>query len=137
MNGDFPIIRGSAGSFPPPRDIELPKAIASSDLLSSASNSPVFSLDLPSSNLTPPERPIDADDGELRNAFNEFVGQTFFGSMMASMRKSVGKSAYMHGGRGEEVFQKQLDEQLVQELTKSSAAEFGDPMFELFQLQRR
>lgn len=74
---------------------------------------------------------------ELQEKFTEFVGQTFFGSVLSSMRKTVGKPAYMHGGRGEEVFQQQLDAQLVQELTKSSADQFADPMFDLFQMQRQ
>ncbi len=76
------------------------------------------------------------DDADLKEAFTEFVGQTMFGSMLASMRKSVGKPAYMHGGRTEEVFQKQLDQTFVEELTESSADSFSDPMFELFRLGR-
>ena len=76
-------------------------------------------------------------DDELREKFSEFVGQTFFGTMLASMRKSVGKSAYMHGGRGEEVFTKQLDQVLVQELTEASADQIAGPLYDLFQMQRR
>ena len=74
---------------------------------------------------------------ELKEAFTDFVGQTLFGTMLASMRKTVGKPAYMHGGRTEEVFQKQLDQKLVEELTDSSASSIADPMFELFQLPRQ
>ncbi|MDG2224057.1 MAG: hypothetical protein P8L85_21935 [Rubripirellula sp.] len=73
---------------------------------------------------------------ELEEAFTDFVGQTLFGSMLASMRKTVGKPAYMHGGRTEEVFQKQLDEIMVEELTDASAKDVAQPMFELFQMQR-
>src|SRR6056297_2762513 len=57
---------------------------------------------------------------ELKEAFTEFVGQTLFGSMLASMRKTVGKPAYMHGGRTEEVFQQQLDQLIVEDMTKAS-----------------
>ena len=74
---------------------------------------------------------------QLDEKFSEFVGKTLFGSMLASMRKTVGKPAYMHGGRTEEVFQQQLDGILVEELTEASADEIAKPMFELFQLQRR
>lgn len=73
---------------------------------------------------------------ELEEAFSDFVGQTLFGSLLASMRKTVGKPAYMHGGRTEEVFQKQLDEIMVEELTEASAKDIAQPMFELFQMQR-
>ncbi len=79
----------------------------------------------------------EADSPELKKAFTDFVGQTLFGSMLASMRKSVGKPAYMHGGRTEEVFQKQLDQKIVEDLTDSSAESIAEPMFELFNLQRR
>ncbi len=73
---------------------------------------------------------------ELREAFDNFVGESLFSQMISSMRKSQQKPAYFHGGRAEEVFQKQLDQTLAQELTKSSARQFSDPMFKLFQLQR-
>jgi hypothetical protein len=77
------------------------------------------------------------DDTELRENFTQFVGETLFGSMLASMRKSVGKPAYVHGGRTEEVFQKQLDQVLVEELTEASAESIANPMYELFHLQRQ
>lgn len=74
---------------------------------------------------------------ELKDVFTEFVGQTLFGSMLASMRQTVGKPAYFHGGRTEEVFQKQLDQKIVEQLTEASAESIAEPMFELFHLQRR
>ena len=74
---------------------------------------------------------------ELREAFGDFVGQTLFGTLMSSMRQSVGKPAYMHGGRTEEVFQQQLDQRLVAEIADASREQVADPLFELFQMQRR
>lgn len=96
----------------------------------------------PSITVSPPTTDFTSTGGDdqsdqLREKFTEFVGQTFFGSVLASMRKTVGKPAYMHGGRGEDVFQKQLDAELVSELTKSSADQFADPMFDLFNMQRQ
>jgi flagellar protein FlgJ len=82
-------------------------------------------------------KPPSADSPELNEAFTDFVGQTLFGSMLASMRTTVGTPAYMHGGRTEEVFQKQLDQEIVEDLTEASAQTIADPMFELFNLQRR
>ena len=73
----------------------------------------------------------------VREAFGDFVGQTLFGSMLSSMRKSLDKPAYFHGGRAEEVFQEQLDQKLVEEISDASADSFVNPMFDLFQLQRR
>ncbi|QDV64504.1 rod-binding protein [Crateriforma conspicua] len=89
------------------------------------------------------ESPLDAasksagESEPLREAFQDFVGQTMFGSMLKAMRQTTGKPAYMHGGRAEEVFQNQMDQYIVEDLTESSASTISDPMFELFNLQRQ
>jgi Rod binding domain-containing protein len=67
---------------------------------------------------------------QLREHFTQFVGEAFFGQMLKAMRATVGKPAYFHGGRAEEVFQGQLDQQLAQHLTETSAERFAEPMFE-------
>lgn len=69
-------------------------------------------------------------ENELREKFTQFVGETFYGQMFKAMRSTVGKPAYFNGGRAEEVFQGQLDQTMAQELTKSTAATFAEPMFE-------
>lgn len=74
---------------------------------------------------------------ELRDAFGQFVGNSLFTQMLSSMRETLDKPAYFHGGRAEEVFQGQLDQMLADELTESSADTLAGPMFELFQLQRQ
>ena len=78
-----------------------------------------------------------SDDSKLREAFDSFVGQTFFNQMISSMRKTVGKSAYFHGGRAEEIFQSQLDQILSERMTEVSGDQFSGPMFELFTMQRK
>jgi peptidoglycan hydrolase FlgJ len=75
-------------------------------------------------------------EDKTREAFQEFVGQTFYGQLMQSMRKTVGKPAYFHGGRAEEVFQGQLDQVLTDRMSKATASTFSEPMYRLFQLQR-
>jgi Rod binding domain-containing protein len=70
------------------------------------------------------------DVKELRETFAQFVGETFFGQMMKSMRAMTGKPAYFHGGRAEEAFQGQLDQKLAEQLTEASAHRFAEPMFE-------
>ena len=77
------------------------------------------------------------DEQALREAFDAFVGETFFGQMLKAMRKTVGKPAYFHGGRAEEIFTQQLDQVLAEKLTAASASQFSGPMFELFAMQRR
>ena len=74
---------------------------------------------------------------ETRKAFDSFVGQTFYGQMLKSMRSSVGKSAYFHGGQAEEIFQQQLDQVMTEEMTTASADTFTGPMYDLFTLQRQ
>lgn len=78
-----------------------------------------------------------SEQPQLREAFDSFVGETFFSQMMSSMRKSVGKPAYFHGGRAEEIFQGQLDQILSQEFTKSDGHSLSGDMFELFNAPRR
>jgi hypothetical protein len=73
---------------------------------------------------------------ELRKAFTDFVGQTFFGELLKQMRATVDKPAYMHGGMGEDIFQSQLDQVLVERITESSAATFSDPMYQLLMAPR-
>ncbi|MEM1225096.1 MAG: rod-binding protein [Planctomycetota bacterium] len=93
--------------------------------------SPLTSTDRTAVSTQPPS------EDATREAFGDFVGQTLFGSMLASMRESVGTPAYFHGGRTEEVFQKQLDQHLVEQISDASSDTVVDPMYELFQLQRR
>jgi len=84
-----------------------------------------------------PEHMGAAQNPELRKAFDTFVGETFFGQLLQSMRKTVGKPAYFNGGRAEEIFQQQLDQVLAKKVSESSADKFSGPMFELFTLQRK
>jgi hypothetical protein len=72
-----------------------------------------------------------------REAFQDFVGQTFFAEMIKSLRSSQEPSAYFHGGRAEEIFQGQFDQVLAEELSDASAEKISDPMYELFMLPRR
>jgi hypothetical protein len=71
----------------------------------------------------------DNPNDELRRHFTQFVGETFYGQMIKSMRSTVGKPAYFHGGRGEEVFRAQLDQTLAEHMTVATADRFADPMF--------
>ncbi len=98
-----------------------------------------FDLNSLDSGLSQSGKPDSAHEGseELQEAFQDFVGQTLFGSMLASMRKTLDKPAYMHGGRAEEIFQQQLDQHIVEDMTKASADSIAGPMYDLFNLQRR
>ncbi len=77
-----------------------------------------------------------APRSEVREAFHDFVGQTFFMQLLSEMRKTVDKPAYLHGGQAEEIFQAQMDQVLAERLSDASAETFSGPMFELFMLPR-
>src|SRR5262245_1065253 len=76
------------------------------------------------------------DTPELRETFDQFVGQTFFGELLKQMRASVDKPKFLHGGFGEDVFQSQLDQILVERISESSAPTFSDPMYRLLMAPR-
>ncbi len=83
------------------------------------------------------KQPSVSDKNALTHVkFNEFVGQTFFGQLLKSMRSSVGKPAYFNGGQAEEIFQQQLDQTLAEKLTAATADSFSGPMYQLFSMQR-
>jgi Rod binding domain-containing protein len=78
-----------------------------------------------------------AGDAQLHEAFSDFVGETFYGQMMQSLRKSVPKSSRFHGGRGEEVFSRQLDQMLAQKMGKTHGDRLSDSMYRLFSARRK
>ena len=98
---------------------------------------PIATVNQSAQSKLPTDEQQSGDDAKLREAFDSFVGQTFFSQMISSMRKTVGKSAYFHGGRAEEIFQGQLDQILSERMTEVSADQFTGPMFELFTMQRK
>jgi len=97
---------------------------------------PTFADSHPLSGRTLGGKAAASGEDATKEAFQDFVGQTLFGQMLSSMRSTIGKPAYFHGGRGEEVFQQQLDEVLVEKISDASASTVADPMYELFRLQR-
>ena len=73
---------------------------------------------------------------QVRETFNAAIGETLFAQMLKSMRKTVGKPAYFHGGRAEEAFQQQLDQVLAEKMSGACAGQFTGPMFDLLSLRR-
>src|SRR5262245_13219879 len=76
------------------------------------------------------------DTPELKEAFTDFVGQSFFGELLKQMRATLHKPAYFHGGLGEDMFQSQLDQHLVERISETSAQSFSDPMYQLLMAPR-
>jgi Rod binding domain-containing protein len=78
------------------------------------------------------EKTPKAKDVETKEAFQQFVGETFYGMMLKQMRESVEQGPYMHGGQGEAIFQQQFDQILVERMSEASAHTFSEPMYALF-----
>ena len=76
------------------------------------------------------EQPDYGDKDELRDKFTQFVGETFYGQMIKSLRSTVGKAAYFDGSQAEKAFRSQLDQQLAEHLTESTAERFAKPLFD-------
>jgi flagellar protein FlgJ len=71
-----------------------------------------------------------------REAFDQFVGGTFYRQMLSEMQKSVGKPAFFHGGQAEEMFRSELNSHLADKMAASSGKQLTGSMYELFNLQR-
>ena len=65
----------------------------------------------------------------LPEAFDQFVGDTFFRQMLKSLRSTTGKPAFLHGGQAEEIFQSQMDELLITDMVKATQDSFSGDLF--------
>lgn len=81
----------------------------------------------------PSNRPVAESELTTRQAFQEFVAGTFYNQMFKSLRKLHDKPAYLDGGRAEEIFRSQLDQQVAEDLSRTHGASFADPLFDQFQ----
>lgn len=79
---------------------------------------------------------ITKSNDDLRDAFTDFIGQTFFSELIKSYRSTQQPAAYFNGGRAEKIFQGQLDQMFAEELSEHSADKVAAPMFEQFQIRR-
>lgn len=77
------------------------------------------------------------DEDAVKEAFTDFIGQSLFGQMMSAMRETVKQPAYFGGGQAEKIFQQQMDQTLVENITEASADRIAEPMYELFRMNRR
>jgi hypothetical protein len=86
--------------------------------------------------LAPAVRRSGRDTPALHEAFTDFVGQTFYGELMKQMRATLDKPAFFHGGMGEDIFQQQLDQIIVERMSDTSARTLSDPMYQLLMARR-
>lgn len=67
---------------------------------------------------------------ELRTAVNEVVGSVFLGPLLRAARASTIKGEFGHGGRGEEIFQAQLDQTLTERAGTATRYPLSDVLFD-------
>lgn len=76
-----------------------------------------------------------ASSPELRSTFRRLVGQVFYGQLLKSLRQGAGKPAYLHGGQAEDLFQAQLDQQLVEAFSERADNPWFEELFQQFERQ--
>lgn len=70
---------------------------------------------------------------QLRTTVDEMVGVTFFGQMLKAAHNSKLKGKYGHGGRGEEVFQGQMDLELARSMGRGMKNELSDAIYSRYE----
>ena len=137
LSNDKAIIsRRTANRFPTARKV-IPEMFAIQPAVNAVQQAKPFEAAAPDALSAPKTlRAGGSTQNALREAFDDFVGQTFYSQMLSAMRKTVDKPAYFHGGQAEEVFQAQLDQTLSERLADATAEQFTGPMFDLFNLPR-
>jgi hypothetical protein len=68
-------------------------------------------------------------DAQLRSIVNEVVGVTFFAPMLKTAHNSVLKGKYGHGGRGEEIFQSQLDVEFARNVGRGVKTDLAQALY--------
>lgn len=87
--------------------------------------------------LTPmPGSPQSPEHPGLRRAIDQLVGNVFYGAMLRSLRASSMKGEYGHGGRGEEVFQAQLDQIIAERAGQAQRYSLNHAIYERLALQQ-
>ncbi len=73
---------------------------------------------------------------ELRDTAEHLVGNVFYGTLLKAMRESSMQGKYGHGGRGEEVFNAQLDQVLAERMGKASHGGLADSIYKTMKKQQ-
>lgn len=71
----------------------------------------------------------EAQRARLRSMVDEVVGLTFFAPMLKTAHSSVLKGKYGHGGRGEEVFQSQLDIEFARNIGRGVKTDLAEALY--------
>ena len=72
----------------------------------------------------------------LGDAADQVVGATFYGTLLRSMRNSTLRGEYGHGGRGEEIFQAQLDQVFAADAGRARSSSLTEAVVRLYERQQ-
>lgn len=72
------------------------------------------------------------DNDKLRDTFSKSVGEVFYTQLLKSLRSTVGKPAYLHGGQAEDMFEAQLDQVLAEQMAARDGDRLTGELFERF-----
>lgn len=72
---------------------------------------------------------------QLRQVAGQVVGSVFYGKLLQTMRDSTLKGEYGHGGRGEEIFQAQMDQILAEEAGQARGFDLAEAIYRRFEDQ--
>lgn len=89
---------------------------------------PIVARPLATDAASPREQRL-AEARGLQEAYGQFVGETLYGSMLKSMRATVGEPAYFHGGSAERHFQARLDQQMAADLAAADGSNLAKKLF--------
>ncbi len=79
---------------------------------------------------------VDRDLAALRKTSGQIVGSVFYGTLLKTMRQSVIKGEYGHGGRGEEVFANQLDAILAERMGTAGNSGLANVLYDRLERQQ-
>lgn len=89
-----------------------------------------------SASLTSSTATADAT-ARLRQAADELVGSVFYGTMLRQLRSSSLQGPYGHGGKGERVFQAQLDQIIAQRAGRRESTSLTDAVVRRYETQSK
>jgi len=78
----------------------------------------------------------EANDQLFRELLHQFIGQTFIGQMLKSMRATQEKNPLFHGGHAEDMYQGLLDMEMTDKLTQATSRTLSEPMYKLMRASR-
>lgn len=76
-------------------------------------------------------RPAPGKDA-TQEAFQAFVGETFYGMMLKALRSTSGETAYLNGGQAEEMFRNQMDQHVAERLSETHGEQLSKQLYDRF-----